>query len=169
LHLAGYVAAAKGGIKRHRTLDVMLLSIHLVSYLAVVLTVLSPLRAIAFILVHQCIFGFYMGLLFAPNHKGMPVRGGDSEELDWATRQVVTARNLVSNRVIDYLYGGLNYQIEHHLFPTMPSANLRRARPMIQRFCAENSLPYVETGVLASYREVSRFLGDISHGAAQLN
>jgi fatty acid desaturase len=139
------------------------------AYLAVVFTVLSPLRAIAFILAHQCVFGFYMGLLFAPNHKGMPVRSGAGEALDWATRQILTARNLVSNRVIDSLYDGLNYQIEHHLFPRMPSGNLRRARPMLRRFCAENSLPYVETGVLASYREVSRFLGGISHEASRLD
>lgn len=168
LHLAGYLAAARGAIKRHRSLDVGLLTVHLIGYGAVVFATLSPLRAVLFVLAHQMIFGLYMGLLFAPNHKGLPVRGGAEEELDWARRQIVTSRNLRSNRLVDYLYGGLNYQIEHHLFPTMPSINLRRATPLVRRFCAENDLPYVEVGVAASYRIVADYLGEVSRRSRRI-
>lgn len=162
LHLAGYVAAAKGGIRRRRALDVGLLTLHLAGYLTAVFWLLSPGRAVAFVLVHQLLFGLYMGLLFAPNHKGMPVREGAEEELDWLRRQVLTSRNLRSNRLLDYLYGGLNYQIEHHLFPTMPSINLRRARPIVAQFCARHELPYVEVSAAESYRIVANYLGEIS-------
>jgi fatty acid desaturase len=168
LHIAGYVAAAKGGIKRNRGLDLTLLTAHLITYFTVVFWLMSPPRAIAFILVHQLLFGLYMGLLFAPNHKGMPVRGGDEEELDWLRRQVLTSRNLVSNRMVDYLYGGLNYQIEHHLFPTMPSINLRRSRPLVKAFCEAHDLPYVEVSAAESYREVSHYLGEVSDAAREL-
>jgi len=168
LHLAGYVAAAKGGIKRHKALDLGILTVHLVGYFAAVFWVLSPLLAVAFILVHQLLFGLYMGLLFAPNHKGLPVRGGDSEELEWTRRQIITSRNIAPSRVIDYLYAGLNYQIEHHLFPTMPSINLGKARPIVMEFCARYELPYVEVSLTQSYREVSRFLGEVSDLAIPL-
>jgi fatty acid desaturase len=168
LHIAGYVAAAKGGIKRNKVLDLTLLTVHLVGYFGVVFWLLSPGKAVAFILIHQLLFGFYMGLLFAPNHKGMPVRDGAEEELDWLRRQVLTSRNLISNRLVDYLYGGLNYQIEHHLFPTMPSINLRRAKPIVARFCARHDLSYVEVSVAESYRIVSNYLGDISDEVREL-
>ena len=54
-----------------------------------------------------------------PNHKGMPILGPDTE-LDHLRQQVLTSRNVIPNPVVDYMYGGLNYQIEHHLFPNMP-------------------------------------------------
>jgi fatty acid desaturase len=168
LHLAGYLAVALGAVKRNRVLDVGLLTVHLVIYFGVVFYLLPPSKAITFVLAHQLLFGLYMGLVFAPNHKGLPVRGGESESLDWARRQIITSRNLVSNRVIDYIYGGLNYQIEHHLFPTMPSVNLRRTRPIVIEFCRQHELPYVEMSLTASYREVSRFLGEISEQSQAL-
>jgi fatty acid desaturase len=76
------------------------------------------------------------------------------EEWDWLTRQVVTARNIRSSYLTDFLYGGLNYQIEHHLFPTMPCKALRRARPITIEYCREVGLPYHEVGVFRSYAEV---------------
>jgi fatty acid desaturase len=155
LHMAGYIAVALGAVKRNRYIDIGLVTAHLVAYFAVVFSVLSAPVAVAFVLIHQLLFGLYMGLLFAPNHKGLPVRGGATDELDWARRQIVTSRNLISNRVVDYIYDGLNYQIEHHLFPGMPSINLRRARPIVIDFCRRYELPYVEMSVAASYREVS--------------
>ena len=57
----------------------------------------------------------------------MPIRDGEEEPGLAATRQILTSRNIRPSLVVDYLYGGLNYQIEHHLFPAMPSVNLRRA------------------------------------------
>src|SRR5207253_1367419 len=128
------------------------------------LTLSLPL-AVAFVLLHQAVFGFYMGMVFAPNHKGLPVRDG-AESLDWLYRQVITSRNIVSTRLTDFVYGGLNYQIEHHLFPSMPRANLRRARPIVQDFCLRNGLPYVEKGLVASYRDVSAYLREVSVATA---
>jgi fatty acid desaturase len=168
LHLVGYFAVALGAIKRNRVVDVGLVTVHLIVYFGVVFYLLSPLKAIAFILVHQLLFGLYMGLLFAPNHKGMPVRSGESEPLDWARRQIITSRNLTSSRFLDFLYGGVNYQIEHHLFPAAPSINLRYLKPIVIDFCQRYELPYVEMSPIASYREVSRFLGDISEQSGPL-
>ncbi|MET9489816.1 acyl-CoA desaturase [Nocardia sp. NPDC006630] len=167
LHLAGFIAAAKGAITRNKALDAGLLAAHLVAYTGYVAWVLSPVYAILVIVVHQALFGFYLGILFAPNHKGLPVRDGD-EELDWCRRQICTSRNQQPNPVVDYVMGGLNYQIEHHLFPTMPSINLRRARPLVWEFCRTYELPYAETGFFASYREVAKFLSDVSGQAAPM-
>ena len=73
---------------------------------------------------------------------------------DWMTRQVITSRNIRSSYLTDFLYGGLNYQVEHHLFPTMPRKSLRHARPITIEFCKEIGLKYHETSVWRSYVEV---------------
>ncbi|GAA2979988.1 fatty acid desaturase family protein [Streptomyces fulvorobeus] len=168
LHAAGYVAARKGALKRYVAMDLGLLTLHLAVYLTVVFTVLPAGMGIAFVAVHQGVFGFYMGLMFAPNHKGLPVRDGEEEELDWLTRQVITSRNLVPNRVTDFFYGGLNYQIEHHLFPSMPRRNLRRAQPLVKDYLVRNGLPYAEERLLRSYLNVADYLGDVSQEVATL-
>jgi fatty acid desaturase len=122
--------------------------------------------AVAFIAVSQLVLGIGLGAVFAPNHKGMPVYRGEVS-LDWLHRQVLTSRNIRSGRLIDFLFGGLNYQIEHHLFPAMPRVNLRRVRPIVRRYCAAHAIPYVEVPLWESYAEVARFLGRVSLQARQ--
>ncbi len=111
------------------------------------------MRAVAFVIVNQGLFGFYLGCTFATNHTGMPVLG-EAAELSFLRRQVLTARNIRGNRLLGFLFGGLDLQIEHHLFPTMPRANLRRAQQLVRDFCAEHSIRYHETSFGAAYREV---------------
>ncbi|KRV46506.1 fatty acid desaturase [Wenjunlia vitaminophila] len=168
LHLSGFIAARRGALKRYKKTELTVLTLHLAVYLVAVFWVMSPVKGVLFILIHQALFGLYMGLLFAPNHKGLPVRDGDKEEWDWLTRQVVTSRNLMPNRITHFLYGGLNYQIEHHLFPSMPRSNLRRAHPLVKDYCLRNGLPYVECTMLKSYLEVSDYLAEVSEDVRRL-
>ncbi|WP_374557576.1 fatty acid desaturase [Micromonospora sp. RHAY321] len=143
-----------------RPVEAGLLALHLGGYLAAVFLVLSPAQAIAFIVVNQGLLGLYLGCSFAPNHKGMPILGTD-DDLDYLRRQVLTSRNVRGGWFLDAVLGGLNYQIEHHLFPSMPCPNLRRARPLIQRFCAEREIGYHETSLGRSWAEGLRHLQDI--------
>lgn len=126
--------------------------------------------AITFFVFHQGVHGFYNACVFATNHKGMPIMPRDQKP-EWLDLQILTSRNVrvewrifrgrfgwIPERIVDefvtWMYGGLNYQIEHHLFPTMPRANLRKARPLVIEFCRTHGYEYYETGVIRSYREV---------------
>ncbi|PJE99193.1 delta fatty acid desaturase [Streptomyces carminius] len=151
LHVASARALANRSLK-HRALEGALLFGHFAVYLTALFWVLPPGMAVAFLLVHQCLFGVYLGAIFAPNHKGMPTLTGDDRP-DFLRRQVLTSRNVRGGRFTDVMLGGLNYQIEHHLFPSMPSPNLRRAQPLVRRHCAELGVSYLETGLLTSYRQ----------------
>lgn len=131
-------------------------------YLTLAFWVLTPVQAVCFILVQQVVAGVYFGLLFAPNHKGMEIRDGEEETLDWLERQVRTSRNIRPNWLTDFLYGGLNYQIEHHLFPAMPQKSLARTRILTREYCAARGLAYHETGLFRSYREVASYLHTVS-------
>src|SRR6201999_1136025 len=122
---------------RSRSAEIGLLALHFAAYLTVVFVVLSPVKAVVFILVQQGLFGFYLGCSFAPNHKGMPVLTAD-DQTNYLRRQGLTSRNVRGGRLTDFARGGLNYQIDHHLFPSMPRPRLRRAQPLIAAFCAEH-------------------------------
>jgi fatty acid desaturase len=157
LHLASIKAIVRGGSGRANLVEGVLLVAHLGSYLTVLWLVLSPWQALAFLVVHQGLFGLYLGCSFAPNHKGMPTLTA-ADQLDFVRRQVLTSRNVAGSRFVDWLLGGLNYQIEHHLFPNMPRPNLRRAQPLVRAFCAQHGLAYVEASLVGSYAQAVRHL-----------
>ena len=156
LHAAS-IRALTSHASRHRSWEAALLAAHAAGYLTAVLLVLSPVKAVVFILVQQGLFGLYLGCSFAPNHKGMPTLT-EADELDFLRRQVLTSRNVRGSRFVDFLLGGLNYQIEHHLFPNMPRPNLRRAQPLIRAFCQEHDIDYSEATMFGSYAEAVRHL-----------
>jgi fatty acid desaturase len=143
----------------------VLIAVHAALYLTAVLWVLSPLKALAFVAVQQALFSLYLGCSFAPNHKGMPIIEGDAE-MSFARRQVITARNVAGGRFTNFMLGGLNYQIEHHLFPTMPRPNLARAQSIIRAFCIESNFGYCEDSLVGSYRQAVRHLRAVPAGTA---
>ena len=157
LHLASIKAVVGGGRGRANLVEGLLLVAHVAGYVGVLVLVLSPAQAVAFVVVHQGLFGLYLGCAFAPNHKGMPTLT-DADELDFVRRQVLTSRNVAGSRSVDFVLGGLNYQIEHHLFPNMPRPNLRRAQPLIRAFCSQHGLAYTEASLFGSYAEALRHL-----------
>jgi fatty acid desaturase len=160
LHLSSVLALARGGT-RNRTWEAILLGLHTAGYLAAVLLVLSPLKAAVFIVVQQGLFGLYLGCSFAPNHKGMPMLAADDRS-DFLRRQVLTSRNVRGNWLVDFVLGGLNYQIEHHLFPSMPRPNLRKTQALVREFCRERDFSYCETSLVGSYAQALRHLHEVS-------
>jgi fatty acid desaturase len=115
---------------------------------------------LAFTLLSQAVFGVYLGSVFAPNHKGMLIVAED-EQIDFLRLQVLTARNVRSHPLTDFWYGGLNYQIEHHLFPSLPMHRLRESSVLVKEFCAERGVSYYETSMIQSYREILGYLDEI--------
>jgi fatty acid desaturase len=164
LHASG-IRAATSRASRGRAIETVLLAAHLVGYLTVVFLVLSPVKAVVFILVQQCLFGLYLGASFAPNHKGMPILTAD-DKTDFLRRQVLTSRNVRGNWLTDLALGGLNYQIEHHLFPSMPRHCLRKSQPLISEFCRQHGLPYCQASLVGSYAQALRYLNAVGSGAA---
>lgn len=91
--------------------------------------------------------GFYILHIFAPNHKGMPEVTKEAK-LSFLEQQVMTSRNVNSHWLTDYIYLGLNYQIEHHLFPNCPRPNLRKLSPYVKEVCAKMGLEYTSVSVI---------------------
>jgi fatty acid desaturase len=146
-----------------RWVEIGFLLVRLGGYVTLVFLVLSPDKAAVFLAVQMGVFGFYMGASFAPNHKGMPLVPANLK-LDFLTRQVMMSRNIRGNRFMDIAMGGLNYQIEHHLFPSMPRPHLRRAAPLIAAYCESQNVPYTATGLFESYAIVLRYINRVGLG-----
>ena len=151
----------RGGRVKYPVLESVLLAAHFPVYAALVFLLMSPWHAAMFVLVHQGLFGVYMGLVFAPNHKGMLMVDSDNE-MDLLRTQVLTARNIRPHPFTDFVYGGLNYQIEHHLFPLVPRNKLGKVRKVVKVFCRDHGVSYHETSVAGANWEMLRFLHRVS-------
>ncbi|KOG34525.1 acyl-CoA desaturase [Streptomyces resistomycificus] len=144
-----------------RSVEAVLLVSHVVGYATLLLTAMSPGKALAFAALHQALFGLHLGMSFAPNHKGMEMPDPSGRPWGHLRRQVLTSRNIRGGAVTDWLLGGLNYQIEHHLFPSMPRPHLRLAQPLVRAHCEELGIPYAEATLVDSYRQALRHMHEV--------
>lgn len=145
----------------HRKLEIAMMSFRvIVPTTAIFLLMPNPLMAAAFCMLQMLTFGLFMGGSFAPNHKGMPLIAKDAK-VDFLRRQVLTSRNVKGSWLIDNLMGGLNYQIEHHLFPSMPRPALRKASELTKQYCADRGIDYMEVGFMKSYSIVMSYLSKV--------
>jgi fatty acid desaturase len=145
---------------RTAALELGLIAAHLTLYVGGLLLVMSPQKALVFAVLHHALFGLHLGSVFAPNHKGMEM---PDSETKWGhlEKQVRTSRNVNGHPITDWMMGGLNYQIEHHLFPNMPRANLRRAQGAVRAYCQHAGIPYLSTGIIDSYTQGLRHMHSV--------
>ena len=107
------------------------------------------------------LIGPYTGAIFLVNHIGTRVIEPD-EDLPFFVQEIAVTRNLGSSRLHDFVFGGLNNHIEHHLFPSMPTARLPQARRITREFCQRHGIAYREMSWLAAAREVTQHLRAMS-------
>lgn len=153
----------KGKVKG-RAVEISMFLTRTALYLAVLFWLMPPWMALAFLGVQLAVFGVYMGASFAPNHKGMPVLPHDTK-VDFLRRQVLTSRNVTGGWFMDMFMGGLNHQIEHHLFPSMARPQLRHSRRFVQQYCRDHGIPYTQTTLLKSYGIVIEYLNRVGLAA----
>jgi fatty acid desaturase len=160
LHTEGFRRGLSRGPVERRWVELSLLTARLGGLVALVFLVLPPGKAVVFLVVELAVFGFYLGSSFAPNHIGMPLVS-PRLKLDFLRRQVLMSRNVSGGRFMSMLMGGLNYQIEHHLFPSMARPYLRKVQPLVAAYCAAEGVPYTQTTLWQSYGVVIRYLNSV--------
>lgn len=160
LRLAGIQYIMTNRVK-YQVLEPVIMVAHFVVYFALLFYFLDGWQVLYFFIIHQAVFGLIMGSVFAPNHKGM-LMVDENDDLDFLRRQVLTSRNVRGSLFSDFWYGGLNYQIEHHLFPSMPRNKLGEAQLIVKFVCEKYAIPYHETGILESQKEILKYLHEES-------
>ena len=163
LHMQAFRTVFSRGHVDKRVLEIILLLVRNVGYFAVVFTFLPLGMAFAFLGVQMAVFGVYMGASFAPNHKGMPQIAADAR-IDFLRRQVTTSRNIHGRGSTTFM-GGLNFQIEHHLFPSMARPYLKRTSAIVREYCAAREVSYTSVRAIASYGIVIRYFNRVGLAA----
>ena len=133
--------------------DRWVLPAHYALWLAVPSLVVGPAAALLGYVLVSTVIGLYLVAIFAPNHMGMPSRR-DGERWTYLEQQIVTSRDLRVGPLLAIVLGGLEHQIEHHLFPGIGQPHLGAARRIVTAFCAEHGLPHREVSFLAAHRQV---------------
>jgi linoleoyl-CoA desaturase len=95
--------------------------------------------------------GFVLSMVFQlahtveDTHFPVAVQPENQIEADWAIHQLQTTANFATqNRVMTWLLGGLNFQIEHHLFPTVSHIHYPAISKIIKQLCEEYGIRYIE-------------------------
>jgi fatty acid desaturase len=164
LHYLGIKHLTARGEVKGRWIELSLIALRFAVYLTPLFLFLPVGMAFAFIGVQLAVFGVYMGASFAPNHKGMPIIAPDAK-LDFFSKQVRTSRNIRGGWWATSLMGGLNYQVEHHLFPSMARPHLAKARLIVRDHCKTLGVPYTETSLIESYGIVIAYLNRVGLAA----
>ncbi|KAH9523260.1 Acyl-CoA [Bulinus truncatus] len=112
-------------------------------------------------------FGFYMALRFIESHwftwvtqmSHLPNEvDRDSKDLDWFTLQLRSSCNVHQSWFNDWFTGHLNYQIEHHLFPTMPRCNFHKVASLVQSLCKKHGIEYRDKTFFTACADIVRML-----------
>lgn len=121
-----------------------------------------PLSKALFVLFFvQFVGGLYTSNIFAPNHKGMPqLKKGT--QISFLEQQILTSRNIRGGVVTDFIYMGLNYQIEHHLFPNCPRNKLKKITPYVLEVCRKLQLEYTQVNFLESNKIILSTLQSVA-------
>uniref|UniRef100_A0A915E682 Fatty acid desaturase domain-containing protein n=1 Tax=Ditylenchus dipsaci TaxID=166011 RepID=A0A915E682_9BILA len=114
--------------------------------------------------------GLLIAVVVTFNHNSVDKFPENSRLLNnFAALHILTTRNMTSSPLIDWFWGGLNYQIEHHLFPTMPRPNLNECSKYVKQFCEDNKLPYLVDDYITGYKASLRLLRNVAKMAAKSN
>jgi fatty acid desaturase len=150
---------------RWRGVEASFLVVRLGGFVAALFLLLPPSRAAIFLAVQLGVFGVLLGGAFAPNHIGMPIVPAGARP-DFLQRQVLVSRNVRGGRLLGFFMGGLQYQIEHHLFPSLPRPALAKVRPLVRAHCAAHGVPYEETTLFEAYRRIVSHLNGVGRRGA---
>ncbi|KAJ3125862.1 hypothetical protein HK098_008175 [Nowakowskiella sp. JEL0407] len=146
----------------------VMLVLHWVWYLGVAFAWLTPAHAFLWFAVSQFGCGLLLALVFSLNHNGMPVfTNEESKSMDFYELQIVTGRDVKSSVLTDWFTGGLNYQIEHHMFPTIPRHNLGKISGLVESLCKKHGVVYHKTSFGDGLGEVLGRLQNIARKARE--
>lgn len=168
----GLVAKQKANIYAEWTILIATKVIY-AAYIFVIPTLILPFPwwqiFLGFIVMHY-VAGFILGIIFQPAHvvEGTEYFQPDttgSIENTWAIHQLLTTTNFAhDNKILSWYVGGLNYQVEHHLFPNVCHVHYRNLSSIVETTAKEFGVPYkkIDTfmGALAAHGKMLKMLGE---------
>lgn len=121
----------------------ILRALFIARFYAVPLYYYPRLHTVGCILTTLAVGGFYLGINFIISHnfEGVSYNMRNTKSPDWAIEQIETS-STVGGRILGFFHGGLNYQIEHHLFPRISHVHYHKIKKIVREWCNENGVRY---------------------------
>ena len=160
LHVASIRALTTRPALKQRWPELAFLTVRHVGYVVFLFVVLPPGMAVGFFAVQVGVFGFLLGGAFAPNHIGMPTVPHNAD-IDFLRRQVLMSRNVRGGILVHFFMGGLEYQVEHHLFPRAARPNLPQLRGIVRHYCERYDVTYTETSLWQAFKTLLAYLNQV--------
>jgi len=148
---------SRHGLSRAWFLELACLLAHYAGWVVLPSLVWGPAVGIGVYMAVFGLVGVFLALVFAPAHIGLPIVA--TQHHDWL-HQMETTRNLELPRFVSFFFIGLDYQVEHHLFPKIPHQHLPRAAAITAAWCARHGVAYTSMPYLDALADSARFMAD---------
>lgn len=131
-------------LRRTYSFELPLLALHhILVFILMAVTMPSIKVAASWWLLSNAIGGCFIAIIVFTSHYACDTYDpNDRCQLNFVDLQLYTTRNIAPGFFMDWFAGGLNYQIEHHMFPQMPRNRLNECSVRVRKWCAENNVPY---------------------------
>lgn len=148
---------------RYEVLERVALLAHWAWFGALMALTMDATTAACYFAVSQTASGLLIALAFGTGHNGMLVYDADAKP-GFAELQVTTTRNVNDTMagLVGWFMGGLHYQIEHHIFPTIPRHNLKAVRSLVEPICRKHGIPYRSTSLTTGTIEILQHLSTVA-------
>lgn len=153
---------------RGMLIDMLLIAFHVFFFIGVFSYFLGVFAALILYFLIFIQIGLYFGFAFIPNHLGLEVIK-ESNGLSFIEKQVITSRDIRGGKILSFISGHLNFQIEHHLFPNVSIKNLSKIKKIVKDFCMKKGLKYTDDSLFGAWKSVVIYLKEIGETAGRLN
>lgn len=146
----------KHPISRGHWVDVFTMFLFYIKFLLLYVPLLGIFGTLKFFFLLRCLDSQWFVWVSQSNHIPMDIE--QDTEKPWLALQLSATCNVEKSWFNDWFTGHLNFQIEHHLFPTMPRHNLYKIQPHVRALCAKYNIPYCVKSLPTAFADIVRAL-----------
>uniref|UniRef100_A0A7S2LV63 Fatty acid desaturase domain-containing protein n=1 Tax=Zooxanthella nutricula TaxID=1333877 RepID=A0A7S2LV63_9DINO len=131
-----------------RKVELSALAVYFAWVAKVALSMPSWVEVVGWLLVSHAVAGI-LHVQIVISHWAMETYHGhayNDDKDEWYITQLKTTMNVATPPALDFVHIGLQFQIEHHLYPRLPRHNLRKARELVMEVCKKHGIHYHEPG-----------------------
>ncbi|XP_005090573.1 acyl-CoA (8-3)-desaturase isoform X1 [Aplysia californica] len=141
---------------RKAYLDLLMVIIFFIKFFYLFVPLLGVGGSLIYYFSFRCLESHWFTWVAQSNH--IPMEINHDEGLPWLQLQLQATCNVSKSVFNDWFTGHLNFQIEHHLFPTMPRHNLYKIAPLVKSLCEKHNVSYVVKPLSTAFADIVRSL-----------
>lgn len=143
-------------IKRRKYIDLFIMCLYYLKFFYLYSSLMGGWGALQFYFLMRVIESHWFVWVTQSNH--IPMEIDDDKERPWLPLQLHATCNVEKGFFNDWFTGHLNFQVEHHLFPTMPRHNLYKIQPLVKELCRKHDVPYQVKPISNAFADIVKSL-----------